>query len=805
MAFSDWSTVAANNGAMPGIIWSEGMLPSQINNSARQMMADLAILKGNGGAALIGTSGGISVEAEFALQQTAISLIAGTLTSGRLGYTTYALLAANVTAAVGTLAEVPITDVGTHTDPVVGGVVNNTGIFKWSASPAGWLRMYDTDAASGKPYATAAAASAAAALVSQGLCAGYAAGMAVAIRDSALHDYRRTGFIRTTDTAGLVAQADGTYQVPAGVGCAWYVYNLPLTWAADRDAARATNFSIDIVSGVLDGTCQLEQYTAVNQGGAMVAVTAFDAVTDGKAKTITLDPTCKSIRAIIGSTAGAYVHVLGGASNYPARAPTDPDFIAAQGAAAAALGDAPIPITITDIVLAAVSGAVTYDYTTLKVPANGSAQVKFACKGAFVDGDFGVFTFTSDLPLGTINQGITSVYDANGGHAQSGAIPNPGVVSYGKGVYAVPFQVQSPGGQAWFGLQMNVNSPAGSATRNVTNFQLWKGIHTPPPLQRVPAMLQDYIAKQARYEADARDIARFPIACYGDSETQFNGDQKNWPQWLQTLVIDRAEIHPRGVPGDVADDILLRAGYKPCIVTGVAGGVIPAACIPVALSGWNIRPGSSFSIVSIFVKANPDVLPYVYLNNVLGRIWCDTFDAANPPQPVVGSLFFQRLVAGAAQAVPNGSKLIWQDGVVTQRRRHIVMGTYNTASLTRTTADTMFAKKLALDGNYKNLLYIPYGVALGTGSANPYYTAMAAAYPGQVLDINYAPTTTEQTMITALFGIVFTDPTTILEMSQGYVPSVLKQAGDGTHWNTAGHYLIATRIYTWVSANWITP
>lgn len=81
----------------------------------------------------------------------------GTVTSGRLGYATWAELAV-VTGTAGQLAEVPITDTGTHTDPVVGGTVNNTGIFRYSTSPAGWKRIYDTDAASAKTYSDAAVA-----------------------------------------------------------------------------------------------------------------------------------------------------------------------------------------------------------------------------------------------------------------------------------------------------------------------------------------------------------------------------------------------------------------------------------------------------------------------------------------------------------------------------------------------------------------------------------------------------------------------------------------------------------------------
>lgn len=105
--------------------------------------------------------------------QSSVDALQGTVTSGRRAYATYASAVSDAATPVlypavtaGTVAEVPITDAGTHTDPVVGGTVNNTGIFRWSVSPAGWQRLYDTDAASGKPYADAAAASADAAAAS---------------------------------------------------------------------------------------------------------------------------------------------------------------------------------------------------------------------------------------------------------------------------------------------------------------------------------------------------------------------------------------------------------------------------------------------------------------------------------------------------------------------------------------------------------------------------------------------------------------------------------------------------------------
>jgi hypothetical protein len=51
---------------------------------------------------------------------------------------TWAALSAIVGTIVGQAAEVPATDAGTHTDPVVGGTKANAGRYAWSASPAGW-------------------------------------------------------------------------------------------------------------------------------------------------------------------------------------------------------------------------------------------------------------------------------------------------------------------------------------------------------------------------------------------------------------------------------------------------------------------------------------------------------------------------------------------------------------------------------------------------------------------------------------------------------------------------------------------
>jgi hypothetical protein len=61
---------------------------------------------------------------------------------------------------VGQAIVIPITDAGTHTDPVVGGTVNNTGIFRWATgtSGTGFKYLFGTEAALAQPYVAAAAA-----------------------------------------------------------------------------------------------------------------------------------------------------------------------------------------------------------------------------------------------------------------------------------------------------------------------------------------------------------------------------------------------------------------------------------------------------------------------------------------------------------------------------------------------------------------------------------------------------------------------------------------------------------------------
>ena len=93
--------------------------------------------------------------------QAAAELAAGNAQAAALTCATWATLAALTGTLAGQGAEVLDSDAGTHTDPVVGGTVNNGGRYSWSASPAGWRRIGDTGLTSKAAAADLAAEAAA--------------------------------------------------------------------------------------------------------------------------------------------------------------------------------------------------------------------------------------------------------------------------------------------------------------------------------------------------------------------------------------------------------------------------------------------------------------------------------------------------------------------------------------------------------------------------------------------------------------------------------------------------------------------
>lgn len=85
-----------------------------------------------------------SAAGDAQLAQAAAELAAGNAQAAALTCATWATLAALTGTMAGQGAEVLDSDEGTHTDPVVGGTVDNGGRYSWSVSPAGWRRIGDT-------------------------------------------------------------------------------------------------------------------------------------------------------------------------------------------------------------------------------------------------------------------------------------------------------------------------------------------------------------------------------------------------------------------------------------------------------------------------------------------------------------------------------------------------------------------------------------------------------------------------------------------------------------------------------------
>ncbi len=86
--------------------------------------------------------------ATFVDADTRLTNLEQTQGSSKIVQDTWANLSPIAGTFAGEGAEV-YADAGTHTDPVVGGTVANTGVYTWSTSPAGW-KWISADALSAK-------------------------------------------------------------------------------------------------------------------------------------------------------------------------------------------------------------------------------------------------------------------------------------------------------------------------------------------------------------------------------------------------------------------------------------------------------------------------------------------------------------------------------------------------------------------------------------------------------------------------------------------------------------------------------
>ena len=81
MAITDYNPSASLNTTIGGINVAEGMARSDVNNAIRLIMADVAALPASGGAALIGSASGMTVQAELTASATEIDTAVTQITS----------------------------------------------------------------------------------------------------------------------------------------------------------------------------------------------------------------------------------------------------------------------------------------------------------------------------------------------------------------------------------------------------------------------------------------------------------------------------------------------------------------------------------------------------------------------------------------------------------------------------------------------------------------------------------------------------------------------------------------------------
>jgi hypothetical protein len=240
--------------------------------------------------------------------------ISTNVVNGRLLFETYADLAAHTTAPEGTPGEVPTSDAGTHTDPVVGGTVDNSGVFRWSASPAGWERIADVDAISAEGFATSAAASAAAAAAS-------AASLAPLVGLFNIETIAGYAFAMTDAVGNMVfgLTDDGEVQVGSLIAADAAISGTLTGGGAAEGFEGAGNFPADIVGFPAYGQ-SLSIGTAT--GAAISTVQAYDNLTfnggvrslteaDAAAARASLVPLVESDTAVVSGGAAGETPVSG--------------------------------------------------------------------------------------------------------------------------------------------------------------------------------------------------------------------------------------------------------------------------------------------------------------------------------------------------------------------------------------------------------------------------------------------------------------------------------------------------------------
>lgn len=571
----------------------------------------------------------------------------------------------------GQLAEVPLTDAGTHTDPVVGGTVNNSGIFRWSLSPVGWQRLYDVGAVSAKTWAD---------------LAGHYANDATNVQVPGQSDVAARGShfwsLQSAASASGAAAAVASLS-PLNTNTFHNAYISILSTAQRNSDGTVT---LAFVQGVTT-TLPYEVQQAVLAGKAIQANMSFvSGVTPTAGTLYALDAAGLQIGAAISMVANGY------GISYVGTVPTNTMSIAVRNDGGTATFNPPSyaigtgkTADIDNTFLARQIGVVEQynqivsltPFYPLSVP-TGFIGVLNIPAGMISTADLKInyidlaplatgtrvtvkFKVDSDLELSTL-QSFGLVYGGgNAAPAIGHTIPVLQVI--GDGYYEVTDYIDPPAGSPCWGFRITYFN-GGARVFNLSDFQCVVGSKLPTQTS-IPAVVAASISSAAKLETSYGQYTR-QVYLRGDSTIDptiglfapgANFDQyPGQDYYFNLLGAGRIRTSNLGASGSNVTQFLYAGDILP-ITVNVVGGIIPAAATSFEITSWSGDP------LTLHDTTNPQNL--LIFN--IGGVDCTVITATTTWTGVTGAtplrIFCKRLVAGAFSiTVPNGSPLIVKQG-----------------------------------------------------------------------------------------------------------------------------------------------
>lgn len=686
----------------------------------------------------------------------------GATLPGRRLYATYASAVSDAATPViyaavysGAVADIPTTDSGTHTDPVVGGTVNNSGTFRWSVSPAGWQRISDVDAVSGVNAVNALAATV-----------------------YYPRDNDKLANLNSSFSTTATINPDYTLTLNnTSKNCR--MDNLPTDLLAARTAGKAVTFLLEKVSGVdLSGTpsiFQLQAFTTL-VNSPMVALP-----NGSWSLTVVLNVSTDNIQVNFASTGTTTLRFPVYAIGTPARAETDPLLLTAQGMARSATDTvSPIFYQAKPTLTGGTTWTPSYNNPVvgtgqLNIPNGGGSWIDLYCPLAIADTKPVTVTFDCTAPLHNIVNGASVVYLA--GHA-GGAVPAAVLEKVGPKTFQIVFQTLMAGGFTFDGLRISFSNSTG-ATVILSNFLVWP-TDTLPSSYAVPSIVKTF-ATAAAYSATSNLTAQKRIHVWGDSTSLNNSvpAPDNWPAFMQVKTGVATNVMNHAFGGNVANVGSVQAACAPVTVT-VTGNQIGPNLASVAVTSYDVAPLMGLT------GANPFLDNYWMLCGRRVVVSSVTYDGSSNPTAL---LVTPTDKTTAATPVPAGSLMYCLQGMQSTGDFHIVNGWFNSPSQTLTGMQPFVDRFGAA-----NCLLIPALNALSFGGGpNGFAAAMTAKWPGRVFDWNGGLTSPEVTYCSTAYGYTQTAQD-LIDNGNNLFPTGCRMPSDNIHANRMGSDILCQRI-----------